>query len=108
MWPWLIIKNIELIYWDLYQFDIQGKDDKSINLRFFINQSDLLKKLWKACEKSENISNTKKHIKQFEKAIEAKNLCFIKEDDSLMTLDEMKKELIKEKGKLNNLIDSIN
>ena len=102
MGPEIIIESIELLYWNLYQFDINIWENQKE--RFFIRQSELLKKLSEANEKSEEISDLRNYKKQLEEAIIKNELCFILENWVPMTIDEMKEELSILNTKLNTLI----
>lgn len=94
MWPEIII-DIELIYWNLYQFDISIWDNQKE--RFFIRQSELLKKLSEANEKSEKIKDIKDSIKEMKAYISDK--CWIhwywpcNNDWDIMNEDELKEVL---------------
>ena len=69
MWPDIVIKAIELLYWDLYQIDLLIWDKQE---RMFIRQWELLKKLSEANIKAETIKDLQEQIKECDKQISDK------------------------------------
>ena len=107
MWPEIIIIAIELLYWDLYQIDLQIWDKKWFE-RIFIRQWDLLKKLSEANIKAETIKDLRENIVECEEQIKSKSrekwCWFCKDDWWVMNKEELEAYKVELEKKVDDIL----
>lgn len=105
MGPEIIIDEIKLIYWNLYQFDISIWENQKE--RFFIRQSELLKKLWTANKESEELSDLKLFSFDLIEQINKWEILFIKENGEVYSIDEAKQIYNETMEKIRNIENNL-